>query len=181
MHPCDTVDLAVFEHPNFHASVELTVTPRQAFEVLEDADAWPQWLTSLRNVTWTSPDPKGVGTTRTVRMGGGIVAEEVFLAWDVERRMAFRFTKCSASAFVLFAEDYRLDPTSDGCRLTWSVVIEGNGVLGHVLPRLAPVMNRVLRRFLINLRRFTDARYSETTPGRHWPVCPKRNDGQDSG
>jgi hypothetical protein len=45
------------------------------FEVLDDAESRPQWATVITKVTWTSPEPQGVGTTRTVDIGGGIVGD----------------------------------------------------------------------------------------------------------
>ena len=33
----------------------------QLFEVLADAEAWPHWASVITNVTWTSPEPRGVG------------------------------------------------------------------------------------------------------------------------
>jgi hypothetical protein len=47
-------------------------------------------------VTWTSPEPRGVVTARTVDMRGGIVGNEEFLAWEPFTRMAFRFNECSS-------------------------------------------------------------------------------------
>jgi hypothetical protein len=52
----------------------------------------------ITNVTWTGPEPRGVGTTRTVDMRGGIVGDEEFLTWEPFTRMAFRFNQCSTRA-----------------------------------------------------------------------------------
>jgi hypothetical protein len=54
----------------FSNSVDLAITPEQLFEVLADAEAWPKWAKVITRVTWTSPQPYGVGTTRTVDMLG---------------------------------------------------------------------------------------------------------------
>lgn len=81
MHPCERVDLAI--------------APEQLFEVLGDAASWPRWATVITNVTWTSPEPRGVGTTRVVEMRGGIVGNEEFLVWEPFTHMAFRFNECA--------------------------------------------------------------------------------------
>src|SRR5579885_1877669 len=94
---CERVDLDFIETApyRFRNSVELAITPEQLFEVLADPQSWPHWATVITKVTWTSPEPLGVGATRTVHMRGGIVGDEEFLAWEPFSRMAFRFNECS--------------------------------------------------------------------------------------
>jgi hypothetical protein len=111
MFPCGRIDVrftetAPYRFPN---SVDLGITPEQLFEVLADAEAWPQWASVITNVTWTSPEPRGVGTTRTVDMRGGIVGDEEHLVWEPFIRIAFRFNECSTKAVAAFAEDYRIE------------------------------------------------------------------------
>lgn len=73
-HPCERVDLEFVDRApyRFVSTVDLAITPEQLFEVLADASSWPHWASVITNVTWTSPEPRGVGTTRTVEMRGGI-------------------------------------------------------------------------------------------------------------
>jgi hypothetical protein len=75
MFPCEYVDLSFADTApyRFRNSLDLAITPEQLFEVLDDAESWPRWATVITKVTWTSPEPRGVGTTRTVDMRGGIV------------------------------------------------------------------------------------------------------------
>lgn len=91
--------------------------PSAVWAALLDAQAWTEWL-PITKVTWTSPQPFRVGTTRTVEIGPQAV-EETFFAWDEGSRMAFRFEKSTlpVSAAV---EDYRVVPTAGGCELRWS-------------------------------------------------------------
>ena len=75
----------------FVSTVDLTITPEQVFEVLDDAGSWPHWATVITKVTWTSPQPHGVGTTRTVDMRGGIVGDVGVLplaSWGYPRPLA---------------------------------------------------------------------------------------------
>jgi len=126
--PCERVDLSFLETAphRFCISVELTVTAAQPFEVLADADAdadaWPRWATVITKVTWTSPQPRrSIGTTRIVDMRGGIVGSKLFPVCEPDRRMAFRFNECSTGTVAALAEDYRIEPTARGCRLTWTL------------------------------------------------------------
>ena len=166
MFPCERVDLDFVDNARFrfHNSVDLAITPEQLFEVLSDAESWPRWASVITGVTWTSPAPFGVGTTRAVEMRGGLVGNEEFLAWEPFTRMAFRFNECSTQAVAAFAEDYRVEVIPGGCRLTWTMAQRPAGPSRLAMPLVGPLLNLGLRRFLRNLRRYTDARFSATQP-----------------
>ncbi len=164
-HPCqrvglDFVDTAPFR---FVSTVDLAITPEQLFEVLADAESWPHWASVITKVTWTSPEPRGVGATRTVEMRGGITGDEEFLAWEPFTHMAFRFNESTTGAITAFAEDYRVVPTPAGCYLTWVMAMKPNGLAGRLGMTLGkPVMGWLFQRFLYNLRRYTDDRFAVT-------------------
>ncbi len=161
MYPCERVDQSFIDGApfRFSNSVDLAITPEQLFEVLADAEAWPKWAKVITRVTWTSPQPYGVGTTRTVDMLGGLVGDEEFLAWEPNRYLAFRFNTCSNKAVSAFAEEYTVVETPGGCRLTWTLAQSpaGPARFGLVLGR--PLMNLSFKWFMANLRRYTDQRY----------------------
>mgnify|MGYP006357626257 FL=1 len=161
LHPCDRVGLDFVDSApsRFANSVELNITPQQLFEVLADADSWPRWAKVITNVEWTTPEPRGVGTTRLVTMRGGLLGSEEFLAWDEHRMMAFRFNEASEKRTKAFAERYDAVATDTGCRLTWTMAMEVTGVARHTLGLSKPVLNATFRRFLKNLRTYTDERY----------------------
>ena len=162
MYPCERVDVTFTDTApyRFRNSVDLAITPEQVFEVLADADSWPRWASVITKVTWTSPEPRGVGTTRTVNMRGGIVGDEEYLVWEPFTRMAFRFNQCSTKAVAAFAEDYRVDVISGGSRLTWTLAQKPAGPAKLAMFATRPLLNLVFRRFLTNLRRYTDARFA---------------------
>lgn len=163
-HQCERVDLDFVDNApyRFVSTVDLAITPEQLFEVLADETSWPQWATVITKVTWTSPPPRGVGTTRTVQMRGAITGDEEFLAWEPYTHMAFRFNESTSSAISAFAEDYRVVPTATGCHLTWVMALRPNGVAGRFgLFVGQPVMAWLFQRFLHNLRRYTDDRYPD--------------------
>lgn len=161
MHPCEPVDAAFIDSARFRFSnsVDIPATPEQLFEIFEDADAWPRWARVITEVVWTSPPPYGPGTTRTVRMVGGLVGDEVFLDWDRGRHMSFRFTDCSTPFVTAFAESYDVVPTADGCRLTWTLALSGTPTTHVSLTLLRPVLNLGFRRFLRDLSALAAERY----------------------
>ena len=166
-YPCEHVDLTFIESAPFRfvSTVDLPITPEQVFDVLGDADSWPHWATVITHVEWTSPEPRGVGTTRTVTMRGNIVGDEEFLAWGPFTHMAFRFNQSTSNAISAFAEDYRVVETPGGCHLTWVMAMRPNGTAGRLgMTLFKPVMAWLFQRFLHNLRRYTDERFSTTRP-----------------
>lgn len=97
---------------------------------LVDGDSWPKWLSGLEKVTWTSPQPFRVGTTRTVE-GQGIMEEEFFI-WDEGERMAFYVTATNMPVKA-FAEDYKLVDTPDGCEIQWAFRGDANFLVMFLL------------------------------------------------
>jgi hypothetical protein len=71
------------------------VSAEQLFATLEDGSSWTMVTRMIREVTWTSPKPLAIGTTRTVTFAGGIRVDEVFWAWKPNRRMGFSVTAAS--------------------------------------------------------------------------------------
>ncbi|WP_243060131.1 SRPBCC family protein [Nocardioides sp. SR21] len=161
-HPCDPVDLAFVDTAShrFSNSVALRITPEQLFEVLADASAWPRWAKVITHVEWTTPEPRGVGTTRTVTMRGGLVGEEEFLAWEEHTLLAFRFNSASEKRIRAFAERYDVVATPTGCTLTWTLALDVTGAARLTLTPSRPVLNVTFRWFLRNLRRYTDRRFA---------------------
>jgi carbon monoxide dehydrogenase subunit G len=164
-YPCQKVELDFIDAApvRFVSKVDLAITPEQLFEVLGDAASWPHWATVITKVVWTSPEPRGVGTTRTVTMRGNIVGDEEFIAWEPYSHMAFRFNQSNSNAISAFAEDYRVVETAEGCHLTWVMAMKPSGLAGKLGMILGqPVMGWLFQRFLHNLRRYTDARLTPT-------------------
>jgi hypothetical protein len=88
------------------------------------------WCRILADVSWTSPRPFGVGTTRTVKsLKGANVIHEYFFRWEEGRRKSFYVVESTAPLFKRFAEDYLVEPTSDSaCRFTWTIAWEPSAI-----------------------------------------------------
>jgi hypothetical protein len=102
--------------------------PRTAPEIWGDltTDNPLWWCRFLRGITWTSPRPFGVGTTRTTRtIGNASVINERFFRWEEGRRQSFYVLESKRAFFRRLAEDYLVEPTSEkACRSTWTIAIE---------------------------------------------------------
>jgi hypothetical protein len=80
------------------------------------------WCRAI-SVDWTSARPFGVGTTRRVKVLGGVLsADERFFAWEEGRRYAFHLTNANMPLFRSLAEDYVVEPDGESaCRFTWTI------------------------------------------------------------
>ncbi len=84
------------------------------------------WCRVLDAITWTSPRPLGVGTTREVRaLRGAIGFRERYFRWEEGRRKSFTAVEATAPLARAFAEDYLVEPAGEGsCTFTWAIAYE---------------------------------------------------------
>jgi polyketide cyclase/dehydrase/lipid transport protein len=115
--------------------------PRPAAEVWGEltADNPLAWCRILRGISWTSPRPFGVGTTRTARSVAGTINERFFI-WEEGRRKSFYVVEATTPLFRRLAENYLVEPTSEtACRFTWTIAVEA-----RPLARPAAPVNKLL-------------------------------------
>ena len=90
----------------------IAVSAATLYNCLADGPAWRERLGI--DVGWTTPEPHGVGTTRTITTARQTI-EENFLTWDEGERFAFRFDRCTLP-LQAFAEHYECVSRGDaGC------------------------------------------------------------------
>ncbi len=157
---CTPVGLDFLEQsPNVFLSEEVVrATPEQIFDVFEDANAWTVWAMPIQKVEWTSPQPYGIGTTRSVHMMGGLIGYEEFVAWERGKRMAFTFVGASKPATEKFLEDYRVTDLGDGrCRVQWYMALEVKGFSRHLSFLTRPIMRALNRRMFRKFKNYTEA------------------------
>lgn len=155
--PCEPFEPSWFDEApvRFPHDVELDCTPDALFDVFEDPTSWPVWARGIGQVIWTSPQPYGVGTTRTVVFWGGMRVYEVFTAWERGRTMAFQFEGTTQEVWTRFGERYVVDDLGGGrCRLRWTVAYEPTGVFARLHPLLRPIMRWNLGGYMRALHRY---------------------------
>jgi hypothetical protein len=115
------------------------------------ADNTLSWCRILDDVSWTSPRPFGVGTTRTVKsLKGANTINEYYFRWEDGRRKSFFVVDASAPLFKRFAEDYLVEPVSDeSCTFTWSIAYESRRGMNAG----RPVNDRILRTLFTDTRK----------------------------
>lgn len=135
----------------------LACSPAQLFESLCGVEDWEVFADL--DVSWTSPRPFTVGTTRTIRMYG-VQADEVFFIWEEGRRFAFYLERSNVPGVTRIAEDYVVTPGVDGgSSLSWTMAIEGRTGAGVLYPLTRLVLPRVMKRNLGRLAKLMQARH----------------------
>lgn len=76
---------------------------------LVDHAGWTAWFPGMKSAVATSDPAHGVGSTRTVKVGG-LVADEEFVAWDPETLWAFTIVKTNLPMAKRFLEQVELVP-----------------------------------------------------------------------
>ena len=103
--------------------LDLPVSPERVWRGLSASNPlW--WCRLLSSVEYTSPRPFGVGTTRTAALLGVLRLREVFLRWEEGRRQSFLVDRANLPVFRRFGEDYLVERSAEGARLTWTFAYE---------------------------------------------------------
>lgn len=147
----DFIDRAAYRFEN---TVELEASPEAVFDTFADGESWPRWFDGIKRVVWTSPEPKGVGTTRTVTLTT-MTVDERFLAWERGRRFAFRFEGCSLPLCLAGVEDYRLEDLGGGrTRFFYGVYLDPTLVVRLAGPIARAQFRGMFRRAAEGLRTY---------------------------
>ncbi|ORA62590.1 SRPBCC family protein [Mycobacteroides franklinii] len=103
------------------------------------------WCKAIKKISWTSPEPRGVGSTRTAQLVvPGTTLYERFILWEEspERyRNAFTVETATFPGTKRFGEYYEVVGTATGSLFTWSFFIDPS--LGFT-QYLKPVIRRGL-------------------------------------
>jgi carbon monoxide dehydrogenase subunit G len=119
--------------------------PDRVFEELaEHPERWPQWLTVARDCHYNGEAPYGVGTKRRLSLRGGIVAVETVLAWDQDKRFAYRVDELNAPGVQAFMEEWTLEPTDEAkTRLQWVIAGDSDKVVQVLFASGRPALDRI--------------------------------------
>jgi hypothetical protein len=139
-HPLEPTDDEFFTSaPHvFRYQKRFAATPEQVWESLTSDVSLAAWGPAIRKVTWTSPRPFGVGTTREVVSAGSV--RERYFRWDEGHSHAFYVYEATLPLFKRFAEDYIVEPDGAETCFKWTLAIEPTNALRFPLKVLAPVL-----------------------------------------
>lgn len=123
------------------------------WEALAADDAVVSWGPGATKTRWVGPRPYGVGTVREVTMGGVATVREKFYRWDENRRMTFAVVESNRPGIRRFAEDYVVESTPTGSRLTWTVAVEVAKGAGPTAPIVRALLSLAVGSLINGLRK----------------------------
>lgn len=133
--------------------LDVPVSPERLWAELAADDAVVAWSPAVTRSRWLTPRPFGVGTVREVTLGGLLTVREDFYRWDENARMTFSASAVSLPGIRGFAEDYRIEATATGSRLTWVVAMEPAARLGPGEAALSAALRAAVGDLTNGLRR----------------------------
>ena len=114
-------------------------------ELSGDPANWRFWFPGLRDGSYDSPPPHGVGSLRRVNVLGAGTYRETIVAWDEPREWAWRVDRTTAPLARALVERWTLAPAGDSTDVTWTFAVDPMPWFAASL-RVAPfVMERVFR------------------------------------
>jgi carbon monoxide dehydrogenase subunit G len=137
--------------PVVHVSEATVVAERAAvFAALVDPRCWKHWFPGVREVSYGSPPPHGVGTIRRAHVGGTRWEEEL-IAWDHDVRWAWTVTRASVPFASAQVESFELADAAGGTWVRWTLALEPRLLARIGTPFAARVVPRLLERAMRNL------------------------------
>lgn len=133
--------------------LDVDVPVETLWEVLAADDAVVSWGPGATKTRWVGPRPYGVGTVREVTMGGVATVREKFYRWDENRRMTFAVVESNRPGIRRFAEDYVVESTPTGSRLTWTVAVEVAKGAGPTAPIVRALLSLAVGSLINGLRK----------------------------
>ena len=134
-----------------HAPVRIEVTRRIAapvgtvWGIVADHTSWPTWFAELDRVEVTG-EANAVGGSRRVTIRG-IKVDEVFTAWEPERRFAFAVVATSLRLVSSMAESVELEPDgAAACTVVYRQGLAPVGLIGWTMTHPRGRLQRSLER-----------------------------------
>jgi Polyketide cyclase / dehydrase and lipid transport len=127
--------------------------PEQVWEsLISDASA-AAWGRLIKEVSWTSAPPLGVGATRE-SAALGTRARERYFRWDEGHGYSMFVYESTAPIFKRYAEDFVLQHNDVGTLFNWTVAIEPKAAFALPFKALAPLFRTLLGRIASDGQRY---------------------------
>lgn len=156
-YPLEPTDATVFDTAKhvFRYRRRFDAPPDVVWTSLASDHSLADWGSSVQSVTWTTPRPFGVGTTREVALAPGLArVREHFFRWDEGSGYSFYVYEANAPLFRRFAEDYSVAADGSGTVFDWTVAIDPKSALRLPFQVLAPVLKAAFGRMAADGERY---------------------------
>jgi carbon monoxide dehydrogenase subunit G len=137
--------------PVVHVSEAQVAAPRaQVFASFAEPACWKHWFPNVRDASYTSPPPYGVGTIRESHVGNTYWVEEM-IAWDEGTRWAWTVTRASVPFAHAQVESFEFTDAEGATRVRWTLALEPRLLARLGAPFAPRVVSRLFGRAMRNL------------------------------
>jgi carbon monoxide dehydrogenase subunit G len=137
--------------PVMHTCAADVAAPRAAvFAVIADPRTWSAWFPGVREASYASPAPYGVGTIRRAHVGRTHWLEEM-IAWDEDARWAYTVTRSTVPLANAQVESFELMDAGSATRVRWRLAFEPRLLARLGAPFAPRIISRLFHRAMHNL------------------------------
>jgi carbon monoxide dehydrogenase subunit G len=137
--------------PVVHVAEAVIAAPRHAvFGAIAEPRGWEDWFPGVREASYTTAPPFGVGTIREADVNGTRWVEEL-IAWEDPTRWAWTVVRASVPFAHAQVELFEFLEFADGTRVRWTLALEPRLLARLAAPLTRRTMPRLLRRAMANL------------------------------
>src|SRR5262245_3795279 len=139
--------------PVVHVAEAVIAAPRNAvFGAIADPRGWKHWFPGVREASYTTPPPFGVGTIREADVRGTRWVEEL-ITWDDPTRWAWTVLRTSVPLARAQVESFEFMEAADGTYVRWTLALEPRLLARLGAPLTGRMIPRLLRQAMENLGR----------------------------
>jgi carbon monoxide dehydrogenase subunit G len=150
-------NLAFLGHaPVVHvAEAVIAAPPKAVFGAIAEPGGWKHWFPGVRDASYTTPPPHGVGTIREANVGGTRWVEEM-IDWEDPTRWAWTVLRTSVPFAHAQVELFEFIEAAGQTRVRWTLALEPRLLARLGAPLAGRVNSRLLRHAMENLAAYLE-------------------------
>ena len=137
--------------PVVHVAEAMIAASRNAvFDAIAEPRGWEHWFPGVREASYSTPPPYGVGTIREANVGGTRWVEEL-IVWEDPTRWAWTVLRTSVPFAQAQVELFEFIEAGGRTRVRWTLALEPRLLARLGAPLAGRMMPRLLRQAMANL------------------------------
>ena len=142
--------------PVVHVAEAVIAAPRNAvFGAIADPRGWKHWFPGVREASYTTPPPHGVGTIREANVGGTRWVEEL-IDWEDPTRWAWTVLRTSVPFARAQVESFEFMEAAGRTRVRWTLALDPRLLARLGAPLAGRMISRLLRQAMENLATYLE-------------------------
>lgn len=147
-----------FNHSKKIYTLEATIkhSKEKVWNAIIDADNWHRWFPGVIAASYgESKQPYGIGTRRFATVGKAKY-EETILAWEDNKRFAYRIDRATVPIAHAQIESTELETNDDGTKLRWILACDRKLLLYLMAPFFNHYLQNLWNKAVANLENYLD-------------------------